>query len=74
MNRKQFVDAIQDHVHNQSLTHAEAAAIAQTPRTSMTAILNGKLEKVSLDRLLNIAVRLGAPVQVRIGHPRRLEF
>jgi len=72
--RQSFVDAICTAVADQHLTHAEAAAIGQTPRTSLTAILNGKLDRVSMDRLLNIAVRLGATVHVRISQPNCLKF
>ena len=51
--------AIKKAIEQRDLTHATAALIARTPRTSITAIANGNLDEVSLDRLVMIAHRLG---------------
>lgn len=54
--------AIKRAIEERGLTHADAALIARTPRTSITAIANGNLERVSMDRLVIIAHRLGVRI------------
>lgn len=56
--------AIKRAIEENDLTHADAALRARTPRTSITAIVNGNLERVSIDRLVSIASRLGDQSQV----------
>jgi predicted XRE-type DNA-binding protein len=62
-----------DTVHARKLTHEQAAALARTSRTRITAILNGNTSGVSSDLLLRILYALGyktrvsfAPVQLAI--------
>lgn len=59
--------AIKNTIEEKSLSHAEAALMAKTPRTSITAIVNGNLDRVSMDRLVNIAQRLGLRLSLRIS-------
>jgi len=59
--------AIKNAIEAKGLRHAEAALMARTPRTSITAIVNGNLERVSLDRLVNIAQRIGLRLSLRIS-------
>ena len=61
--------AIKKAIEGRDLTHADAALIARTPRTSITAIANGNLERVSLDRLVTIAHRLGVGISLRLATP-----
>ncbi|MEQ1645280.1 MAG: XRE family transcriptional regulator [Pyrinomonadaceae bacterium] len=62
-----------DTVKTRKLTHAQAAQMASTSRTRITAILNGNTSGVSSDLLLRILYSLGfkakvtfAPVQPAI--------
>lgn len=61
--------AIQKAIEERDLTHATAALMARTPRTSITAIANGNLEQVSMDRLVMIAHRLGVRISLRLTTP-----
>lgn len=61
--------AIKRAIEVRALTHANAALIARTPRTSLTAIANGNLERVSMDRLVTIAHRLGVAISLRLRTP-----
>jgi predicted XRE-type DNA-binding protein len=61
--------AIKRAIEERGITHADAALIARTPRTSVTAIANGNLERVSMDRLVTIAHRLGVQISLRLTTP-----
>lgn len=58
--------AIKKAIDERDLTHADAALMARTPRTSITAIANGNLERVSMDRLVTIAYQLGVGIGLRL--------
>lgn len=61
--------AITKAIEEQGLTHSDAGLIARTPRTSITAIANANLERVSMDRLVTIAHRLGVRISLRLTTP-----
>lgn len=61
--------AIKRAIEGRGLTHADAALLARTPRTSLTAIANCNLEQVSMDRLVTIAYRLGVSINLRLTTP-----
>jgi len=61
--------AIKKAIEERDLTHSTAALIARTPRTSITAIANGNLDQVSMDRLVMIAHRLGVRICLRLMAP-----
>jgi predicted transcriptional regulator len=51
----------------QQLTHAELARRSGLPRSAVTGILSGSLQKVTIDRILKLieAVELVAEVRVK---------
>jgi len=62
--RSVLVDKIATAVAELDLTHSEAARIAETSRSRMTAILNRNTQDVSTDLLLRILGRLGYRTRV----------
>jgi predicted XRE-type DNA-binding protein len=48
------------------LTHQELAGLSGVPRSAITGIVNGSLQKVTLDRLLRILFSLGLKIEVKI--------
>jgi predicted XRE-type DNA-binding protein len=58
--------AIIREVAKQNLTHQEVAELAGVARTTVTGIINGSLQKVSIDRLLRIISAIGLSVQVSV--------
>ncbi|MBL6991095.1 MAG: XRE family transcriptional regulator [Bacteriovoracaceae bacterium] len=50
----------------QQLTHQQVADSSGVPRSAITGIINGSLQKVSLDRLVKIICSLGKSVDVKI--------
>ena len=65
--RIQFVIAIKRTIERNRLTHAQAATKADVGRTVITAIVNGNLESISTDRLIDVAHNLGLKVQLKVA-------
>ncbi len=65
--RRDLVVSIKRAVEENNWTHAQAAEGARVGRTVMTAILNGNLEKISTDRLIDIAHRIGLRLKLRVA-------
>ena len=65
--RRNLVVSIKRTVEKNGWTHAEAAEEAEVGRTVMTAILNGNLEKISTDRLIDIAHRIGLKLMLKVA-------
>lgn len=65
--RRDLVIAIKRTVEKNEWTHAQAAEEAEVGRTVMTAILNGNLDKISTDRLIDIAQRVGLKVKLNVA-------
>ncbi len=42
-------------IEKKELTHAQAAKVSGMGRTVITAIMNGNLDKISTDRLIDVA-------------------
>lgn len=54
------------NIVTQKLTHAELAELSGVPRSAITGIINGSLQKVTLDRLIRILFSLGRTVEMKI--------
>jgi len=65
--RRNLVIAIKKTIEKQGWTHQAAAQESGVGRTVITAILNGNLEKISTDRLIDIAQSLGLKVQLKVA-------
>lgn len=58
-----LADRIAQEVARRKLTHAQAAKLAGTSRSRMTAMVNGGLGDISTDLLLRVLVSLGIRVK-----------
>ena len=65
--RRDLVIAIDHRIKSKKLTHEQAAKIAGVGRTVITAIVNGNIGKMSTDRLIEVADRLGLDVHIRVA-------
>ena len=65
--KAQLIAAIIREIDRRSLTHREVATRSGLPRSAVTGILSGSLQKVTIDRVLRLlgAVGLEASVKVR---------
>ena len=65
--KRNLVIAITDCIEKKKWTHAIAASKAKVGRTVITAILNGNLQKISMDRLIDISQNLGLHVTLKVA-------
>ena len=65
--RRNLVIAITNCIEKNNWTHEVAASKAQVGRTVITAIVNGNLEKISTDRLIDISQKIGLHVTLKVA-------
>lgn len=65
--RLDLAKAIRRVIEKKDLTHANASAKTGVGRTVITAIMNGNLDKISTDRLMDIAQALGLKFQLKVA-------
>jgi len=58
--------ALIKEIKRQGLTHEDVAECAGVARSTVTGIVNGSLQSVSIDRLLRIVSALGMSVEMKI--------
>ncbi len=65
--KAKLIKAVINASEKQKLTHAEIAARSGIPRSAVTGILSGSLQKVSIERVLRLvdAVELTAEIRVK---------
>ncbi len=65
--KAQLIRAVIDAAEKQGITHDQISKRSGVPRSAVTGILSGSLQKVTLDRVLKLveAVNLTAEVRTR---------
>ena len=66
--KAQLIAAIFGEIRRRGLTHTEVAARSGLPRTAVTGILSGSLQKVTIDRVLRLLEAVGLEASVRVRH------
>ena len=66
MVKAQLIAAVLREVHRRELTHAELAARSGLPRSAVTGILSGSLQKVTVDRVLRLVEAAGLEADIRV--------
>ena len=61
-----LIDAVMKVVKKEGITHAELAARSGLPRSAVTGILSGSLQKVTLDRILKLVESAGLTAEVKV--------
>ncbi len=64
--KAQLIAAVVREVGRRGLTHAELAHRSGLPRSAVTGILAGSLQRVTIDRLLRLVEAAGLEAAVRI--------
>ncbi len=62
----QLIDAILREAALKGLTHAELAKRSGLPRSAVTGILSGSLQRVTIDRLLRLLDGAGLRADIRV--------
>lgn len=61
-----LISAVTDRVEKLGISHAEVARRSGIPRSAITGILSGSLQKVSLGRLLRALEAVNLTVELRV--------
>lgn len=64
--KAQIISAILKVTEKDGLTHAEISLKSKLPRSAVTGILSGSLQKVTIDRLLRMAEAVGLVAQITL--------
>ena len=64
--KAQLIAAIVREVRRRELTHADVAVRSGLPRSAVTGILSGSLQKVTIDRVLRLLEAVGLEANIRV--------
>ncbi len=64
--KAQLIAAVVREVGRRGLTHVELATRSALPRSAVTRILSGSLQKVTIDRVLRLVEAAGLEADVRV--------
>jgi len=64
--KAQLIAAVVREVRDRGLTHVDLAARSGLPRSAVTGILSGSLQKVTIDRVLRLVEAAGLEADLRI--------
>jgi len=64
--KAQLIAAVVREVGRRGFTHAELADRSGLPRSAVTGILSGSLQRVTIDRLLRLVEAAGLEAAIRI--------
>ena len=65
--RRNLVIKIKRVIEKKGWTHAKTAEEAGVGRTVITSVVNGNLEKISTDRLIDIAHNIGLKLTLKVA-------
>jgi predicted XRE-type DNA-binding protein len=69
--KSDLVSLLARAIKARGLGQQEAAAICRADQPTLSKVLNGKLESVTIDRLARWIVALGATVSIRVMQPKK---
>ena len=55
-----------DTIEAQGLTHLEGSEISGVPRSAITGIISGSLQRVTIDRLVRVLTSLGKSISIKV--------
>ena len=64
--KAQLIAAVVREIGRRGITHAEVAARSGLPRSAVTGILSGSLQKVTIDRVLRLLEAVGLEASVKV--------
>ena len=66
--RSRLMIALADYVERQNITQVEAARRFGVPRSRVSELVNGKISKFSIDRLVNMAASVDLETHISVRH------
>ncbi len=70
MIKAQLIKAVLEAANKFELTHVEIAKKSKLPRSAVTGILSGSLQKVTIDRVLRLVEAVGLVAEVKVRKNR----
>lgn len=64
--KAQLIAAVIKEVDKQDLTHVEIAKKSKLPRSAVTGILSGSLQKITIDRILKLVEAVGLMPEIKL--------
>src|SRR5581483_1097531 len=65
--RSQLAAALEHHIDRKGWSQSEAARELRVPQPTISKIVNGKIEKLSIEFLIKLMVRANLPVGISAG-------
>lgn len=65
--RSQLAAALEQYIERKGWSQTEAARELKVPQPTISKIMNGNIDKLSIEFLIKLAVRVGLPVNVSTG-------
>ena len=66
--RAQLMDALEAYINRERITQKEAAKRFGVSRPRVSELVNGRISKFTIDKLVNMGARVGLSTQMTIGH------
>lgn len=66
MMKAQLIAAVLRELTRQQVTHAELAERSGLPRSAVTGILSGSLQKITIDRILRLVEAVGLEAEIKL--------
>ena len=64
--RSQIMDAIEEYILREGITQRVAAERLGVPRSRISELVNGRLSKFTIDKLVKMAARVGLSVTMEV--------
>jgi len=64
--KAELIAAVAQETKAQKVTHSELARRSKLPRSAVTGILSGSLQKVTLDRILKLVEAVGFVPEIKL--------
>ena len=71
--RSQLMDAIKAYIDHENLTQEEAAKRLGVPRSRVSELVNGRISKFTIDKLVNMAARVGLTFRITVRREEAVE-
>jgi predicted XRE-type DNA-binding protein len=69
--RSQLAATLEQYIERKGWSQAEAARSLKVPQPTVSKIVNGNIDRLSIEFLVKLMVRVGLPVSVSSGRGRR---
>ena len=69
--RSRLMDAIEEYIDHEGITRDEAARRLGVPRSRVSELINDRISKFTIDKLVNMAARVGLTTRITVRRGRR---